>query len=94
MYRFGFILAILLAMVGGLTPVLDMCALAQSFDIALSPHFLPGLFVHVACASSCVQWIEEFPLLEPMFEGWPVIDKQGTMTPRDVPGHGLVVVAN
>ena len=80
-----------LAMVGGLTPVLDMCTLAHSFDIALSPHFLPGLFVHVACASSCVRWIEEFPLLEPMFEGWPELDKQGQMTPRDVPGHGLVV---
>ncbi|MDP4593450.1 MAG: hypothetical protein NWT00_02650, partial [Beijerinckiaceae bacterium] len=42
-------------------------------------------------ASSCVRWIEEFPLLEPMFEGWPELDKQGQMTPRDVPGHGLVV---
>lgn len=78
-----------LAMVGGLTPVLDMCAVASSFDIALSPHFLPGLFVHIACASPCVQWIEEFPLLEPMFDGWPETDGQGRMTPRDVPGHGL-----
>lgn len=81
-----------LAMVGGLTPVLDMCALAQSFDIALSPHFLPGLFIHAACASQCIHWIEEFPLLEPMFEGWPDIDANGQMTPRNVPGHGLVVV--
>ncbi len=81
-----------LAMIGGLTPVLDLCTLAASFDIALSPHFLPGLFVHVACASPAIRWIEEFPLLEPMFEGWPEIDKQGRMTPRDVPGHGLVVV--
>jgi L-alanine-DL-glutamate epimerase-like enolase superfamily enzyme len=80
-----------LAMVGGLTPVLDMCAVASSFDIALSPHFLPGLFVHLACASTCVQWIEEFPLLEAMFDGWPETDGQGRMTPRDVPGHGLTL---
>jgi L-alanine-DL-glutamate epimerase-like enolase superfamily enzyme len=80
-----------LAMVGGLTPVLDMCAVASSFHIALSPHFLPGLFVHVACVSTCVQWIEEFPLLEPMFDGWPETDGQGRMTPRAIPGHGLTL---
>ncbi len=81
-----------LAMIGGLTPALDLCARASSFDIALSPHFLPGLFVHLACATDCVRWIEEFPLLEPMFGGWPEIDSNGRMTPRDVPGHGLVLV--
>lgn len=80
-----------LAMVGGLTPVLDLCTLAQGFDIALSPHFLPGLFVHLACAAPCIGWIEEFPLLEPMFEGWPETDGQGRMTPREVAGHGLAV---
>lgn len=81
-----------LAMIGGLTPVLDLATLANSFDIALSPHFLPGLFVHVACASPAIRWIEEFPLLEPMFEGWPETDGQGRMTPRDAAGHGLVVL--
>lgn len=80
-----------LAMIGGLTPCLELAAVADSFDIALSPHFLPGLFVHLACATPAVKWIEEFPLLEPMFEGWPEIDAKGQMSPRDVAGHGLTL---
>lgn len=78
-----------LAMIGGLTPCLELASLSDAFDIALSPHFLPGLFVHLACATPAVKWLEEFPLLEPMFEGWPDIDANGRMTPRDTPGHGL-----
>lgn len=80
-----------LAMVGGLTPCLELAATADAFDIALSPHFLPGVFVHLACATPAVKWIEEFPLLEPMFEGWPEIDAGGQMKPRDVAGHGLTL---
>lgn len=78
-----------LAMIGGLTPCLELAALADASDISLSPHFLPGLFIHLACAAPCVKWIEEFPLLEPMFEGWPEIDSNGQMKPRDIAGHGL-----
>jgi len=78
-----------LAMAGGLTPCLDLAALAGAFDLAVSPHFLPGLFVHLAGAAPCVRWLEEFPLLEPMFEGWPETDSHGRMRPGDAPGHGL-----
>ena len=78
-----------LAMIGGLTPCLDLAALASAHDIGLSPHFLPGLFVHLACAAPCVKWIEDFPLIEPLFEGWPELDMQGRMKPRETPGHGL-----
>lgn len=78
-----------LAMIGGLTPCLDLAALASAHDVALSPHFLPGLFVHLACAAPCVKWIEDFPLIEPMFEGWPEVDGQGRMRPHETPGHGL-----
>ena len=40
-----------LAMVGGLTPVLELATLAEAFDATVSPHFLPGLFAHVAAAA-------------------------------------------
>lgn len=77
-----------LAMVGGLTPVLDLAVIAEAFDVTVSPHFLPGLFVHIAAASSAVRWLEEFPLLEPLFEGWPSLEN-GTLTGTGSPGHGL-----
>ncbi|MGV3635079.1 MAG: enolase C-terminal domain-like protein [Pseudorhodoplanes sp.] len=78
-----------LAMVGGLTPVLEIATLAESFDAIVSPHFLPGLFAHVAAAAPALRWLEEFPLLEPLFEGWPGIDANGAMTASSAPGHGL-----
>jgi L-alanine-DL-glutamate epimerase-like enolase superfamily enzyme len=80
-----------LAMAGGLTPVLEIAAIAEAFDVAVSPHFLPGLFVHAAAVSSAISWLEEFPLLEPLFEGWPTVQSDGRLSPRDAPGHGLVL---
>ncbi|MGD9922757.1 MAG: enolase C-terminal domain-like protein [Pseudorhodoplanes sp.] len=78
-----------LAMIGGLTPVLELGVLADSFDAIVSPHFLPGLFAHAAAAAPAIRWLEEFPLLEPLFEGWPAIDADGTMIGSHGPGHGL-----
>jgi L-alanine-DL-glutamate epimerase-like enolase superfamily enzyme len=78
-----------LAMIGGLTPVLDICGLADALGVVVSPHFLPGLFVHVAAASPSVKWLEDFPLLEPMFEGWPALSQSGQMQPGTAAGHGL-----
>jgi L-alanine-DL-glutamate epimerase-like enolase superfamily enzyme len=80
-----------LAMVGGLTPVLELATLAESFDVIVSPHFLPGLFAHVAAAAPAIRWLEEFPLLEPLFEGWPDIARDGTMIATSSPGHGLTL---
>jgi L-alanine-DL-glutamate epimerase-like enolase superfamily enzyme len=80
-----------LAMVGGLTPVLELSTLADAFDAIVSPHFLPGLFAHVAAAAPAIRWLEEFPLLEPLFEGWPSIARDGTMTASSSPGHGLAL---
>lgn len=80
-----------LAMVGGLTPVLELSTLAESFDAIVSPHFLPGLFAHVAAAAPAMRWLEEFPLLEPLFDGWPAIDAKGMMAASTLPGHGLTL---
>jgi L-alanine-DL-glutamate epimerase-like enolase superfamily enzyme len=80
-----------LAMVGGLTPVLEIATLAEAFDAIVSPHFLPGLFAHVAAAAPALRWLEEFPLLEPLFEGWPAIDANGVMIATSTPGHGLTL---
>lgn len=80
-----------LAMVGGLTPVLEIATLAEAFDATVSPHFLPGLFAHVAAAAPALRWLEEFPLLEPLFDGWPDIAENGTMTAAPGLGHGLTL---
>jgi hypothetical protein len=61
------------------------------YGLTVSPHFLPGLFVHVAAASPAVRWLEQFPLLEPLFDGWPELSPEGTLRPRDAEGHGLSI---
>lgn len=78
-----------LAAVGGLTPALHVARLAETRGAACSPHFIPGLFIHLAAAAPNVTWLEDFPLLEPMFEIAAEM-QDGTMTLPDVPGHGLV----
>jgi L-alanine-DL-glutamate epimerase-like enolase superfamily enzyme len=78
-----------LAMVGGLTEALRVAQLAEHFGLAVSPHFLPALFVHVAAAAAAVRWLEDFPLLEPLFEGLPDLAADGTISPPSAPGHGM-----
>jgi L-alanine-DL-glutamate epimerase-like enolase superfamily enzyme len=80
-----------LAMIGGLTPAYDLAIIAEGLDIAMSPHFLPGLFVHVASVSNSLRWLEEFPLLEPLFNGWPEMSADGEVCPTNSVGHGLTL---
>lgn len=81
-----------LAAMGGLTPCLRTAQLAEHANVDVAPHFLPGLFVHVAAAAPNVTWLEDFPVLEPLFTGWPeIID--GRMSPTGVIGHGLALAA-
>ena len=82
-----------LAMAGGLTPCLQVAQLAQGAGVSVAPHFLPGLFVHLAAASSAVTWLEDFPLVEPYLEGWPEM-RDGMLSLPDRPGHGLTVPAS
>lgn len=77
-----------LAMVGGMTPSLHVALMAEALGLQVMPHFLPGLYCHLASAVPSVTMLEDFPLLEPLFEGMPVIEN-GTVAPRDTAGHGL-----
>jgi L-alanine-DL-glutamate epimerase-like enolase superfamily enzyme len=79
-----------LAMIGGLTPIIDISIVAEALGTAVSPHFLPGLFVHVGALSQSVRWLEDFPLLEPLFDGWPSLE-DGIATMSPTAGHGLTL---
>lgn len=78
-----------LAMMGGLTESLRVSRWAEAFGVEVMPHFLPGLFVHLAAATPNVTWLEDFPLLEPLLDGVPAVDSNGTLTAGEVLGHGL-----
>lgn len=78
-----------LAMMGGITECLRVAHIAEHYGLVVSPHFLPSLFVHLACAAPAVRWLEDFPVLEPLFDDPLDMDADGSMTPSDAPGHGL-----
>ncbi len=82
-----------LAMAGGLTPCIAVARSAGAFGVVVAPHFLPGLFVHFAGLATAGLWIEDFPLLEEAFEGWPEMSPDGVMSARDAAGHGLALTA-
>lgn len=82
-----------LAMMGGLSECLRVARAAELFGVTVMPHFLPGLFVHLAAAAPNVAMLEEFPLLEPLLEGLPQFDDAGMIAPREVPGHGVALTA-
>ncbi|HUT50146.1 MAG TPA: mandelate racemase/muconate lactonizing enzyme family protein [Alphaproteobacteria bacterium] len=78
-----------LAMMGGMTECLRAARLAEHFGIGIAPHFLPALFVHLAGVAPNLTWLEDFPLLEPLFTYDVAMAADGTMTATDAPGHGL-----
>ncbi|MEK9644315.1 MAG: enolase C-terminal domain-like protein, partial [Alphaproteobacteria bacterium] len=79
-----------LAMMGGLTECLRVAQIAEHYNLVVSPHFLPSLFIHVAAAAPAIRWMEDFPLLEPLFDDPAGMDGDGNIAPPDAPGHGLV----
>lgn len=80
-----------LAMAGGLTPCLEVARMAAERGVVVAPHFLPGLFVHLSGAFAGELLLEEFPIVEDAFEGWPQRSADGLLRPRSEPGHGLVL---
>ena len=79
-----------LAMMGGITESLRLAQIAEHYNLVVSPHFLPALFIHLAGAAPSIRWMEDFPLLEPLFDSPVTMDGAGNISPSDAPGHGLV----
>lgn len=82
-----------LAMMGGLTECLRAAQMAEHANVEVAPHFLPGLFVHVAAAAPNITWLEDFPLVEAVLSGLPEMGADGTMGPTDAIGHGLALAS-
>ncbi len=80
-----------LAMAGGMTEALKIARIAEAHGLEVMPHFLPGLFVHLAAAAPNVTWLEDFPLLEPILDGIPEIGADGQLSLGTAPGHGLTL---
>ena len=78
--------------VGGITPYLDIAALARAYDAPMAPHFVVELSATLLAAvpnALCGEWTDGGTLTElGVIEPQP--PQHGYFVPRDTPGHGLV----
>jgi L-alanine-DL-glutamate epimerase-like enolase superfamily enzyme len=77
-----------IARVGGITPAMKVCAMAEAANIKVAPHVSPELSLTVAAAVNNSMYIEYIPQMEPVLKHRiKIVD--GNAIPPDVPGHGI-----
>lgn len=74
--------------VGGITPFLQIMALADYKGMRLAPHFAMEIHLHLAAAYPREPWLEHFEWLEPMFNERLEL-RDGRMWVPDRPGLGF-----
>jgi L-alanine-DL-glutamate epimerase-like enolase superfamily enzyme len=78
--------------VGGITPFLKICALAEARKLQLAPHFAMEIHLHLAAAYELEPWVEHFDWLDPLFNERLEI-RDGRMIVPDRPGLGVTLSA-
>ncbi|MEV0041682.1 mandelate racemase/muconate lactonizing enzyme family protein [Streptomyces sp. NPDC050804] len=74
--------------VGGITPFLQIMALADHKSLGMAPHFAMEIHLHLAAAYPRATWVEHFEWLEPLFNERLEL-RGGRMTVPSRPGLGL-----
>jgi len=76
------------ARIGGITPWLKVAHLAESFNVAICPHFLMELHVSLCAAVPNAAWVEWIPQLDPVASSRLEVTN-GKVTAPDMPGLGI-----
>jgi L-alanine-DL-glutamate epimerase-like enolase superfamily enzyme len=76
------------ARLGGITPWLQVAALAEAQHVPVAPHFLQDVHVHLLCTISNAFVLEYLPLLDALLER-PLEVVDGHARPPDEPGTGV-----
>ena len=76
-------------LLGGVSEWCRVSTLAEASNLALSPHFLPELHVHLAVAAPTCLYVEHFPLIDDLLEE-TLQSHGGVVFPPDRPGHGIL----
>lgn len=76
------------ARVGGITPAMEVCGMAQSANLKVAPHVSPELSLTVAAAVPNSMFIEYIPQMEPVLKR-KIRIVNGNAVPPDTPGHGI-----
>lgn len=76
--------------VGGITPFLRICALAEEKYLRLAPHFAMEIHLHLAAAYAHDPWVEHFDWLDPLFNE-RLETRDGRMLVPNRPGLGFTL---
>jgi L-alanine-DL-glutamate epimerase-like enolase superfamily enzyme len=76
------------ARIGGITPWLKVAHLAESFNVAICPHFLMELHVSLTAATPAAKWVEYIPQLDSLTRSRIRIEDGMALAP-DAPGNGI-----
>ena len=76
------------ARIGGITPWLKVAHLAETFNVAVCPHFLMELHVALCCAVPNARWVEYIPQLDTLTTERMHIEA-GHAVASDRPGLGI-----
>jgi len=76
------------ARIGGITPWLKTAHLAESFNVAVCPHFLMELHVALSSAVPNGRWLEYIPQLDSLITS-PMTIRDGYAVPSPEPGLGI-----
>src|SRR3982751_5543178 len=76
------------ARIGGITPWLKVAHLAETFNVAVCPHFLMELHVSLTAAVPNGAWVEYIPQLDSITTSRMTIDN-GYAIPASSPGLGI-----
>ena len=74
--------------IGGITPWLKTAHLAETFNVAVCPHFLMELHVALSCAVLNSRWVEYIPQLDEITTQGMMI-RDGHAIPSNEPGLGI-----
>ena len=62
--------------------------IADSFGLALAPHFMTPLHVHITAALPRAAYLEYYPFMDHLLTGTLTV-KDGMLLVPDAPGHGV-----
>jgi L-alanine-DL-glutamate epimerase-like enolase superfamily enzyme len=81
-----------LCLVGGFTEALRLGELADTFGLAVAPHFMTDLHIHLAAALPRPTYVEFYPFMDDLVEHRLTL-QAGELVVPDRPGHGVAFTA-
>jgi L-alanine-DL-glutamate epimerase-like enolase superfamily enzyme len=76
------------ARVGGITPWLKVAHVAETFNVAVCPHFLMELHVSLTAAAPAAAWVEYIPQLDELTTSRLAV-ADGCAAAPSAPGNGI-----